>query len=289
MDKLRGSDFMSGYIPCASPPTGCAFPTSDRGHRGTSLIQGMLSSGNGALDALLGGGLESGTTTVITGPTGSGKSTIGMQFLKQTVTPDRRGILYAFEESAEAILARSRGMDTPLTQLLKGGALKIVPVNPLELYPDEFLSLVRTGVEQDGCRIVMIDSLQGHQLAMEEFGTMVANIRNLTTYLNRHGITTLLEAVRGGSFGQGNILSRVVPNVVFTGDFDTQQFALRLARKDVGLATELAREFDVPMALISLVEQLMVESVARGWGERDSNASWELQEERAGVKVRASK
>jgi 3-hydroxyisobutyrate dehydrogenase len=99
----------------------------------------------------------------------------------------------------------------------------------------------------------------------------------------------LLEAVRGGSFGQGNILSRVLPNVVFTGDFDTQQFALRLARKDVGLATELAREFDVPMALISLVEQLMVESVARGWGERDSNASWELQEERAGVKVRASK
>jgi len=99
----------------------------------------------------------------------------------------------------------------------------------------------------------------------------------------------LLEAVRGGSFGQGNILSRVVPNVVFTGDFDTQQFALRLARKDVGLATELAREFDVPMALISLVEQLMVEAVARGWGERDSNASWELQEERAGVKVRASK
>jgi 3-hydroxyisobutyrate dehydrogenase-like beta-hydroxyacid dehydrogenase len=99
----------------------------------------------------------------------------------------------------------------------------------------------------------------------------------------------LLEAVRGGSFGQGNILSRVLPNVVFTGDFDTQQFALRLARKDVGLATELAREFDVPMALISLVEQLMVEAVARGWGERDSNASWELQEERAGVKVRASK
>jgi 3-hydroxyisobutyrate dehydrogenase len=99
----------------------------------------------------------------------------------------------------------------------------------------------------------------------------------------------LLEAVRGGSFGQGNILSRVLPHVVFTGDFDTQQFALRLARKDLGLATALAREYDVPMALISQVEQLMVEAVARGWGERDSNAPWEIQEERAGVKVRASK
>ena len=96
----------------------------------------------------------------------------------------------------------------------------------------------------------------------------------------------LLEAVRGGSFGQGNILSRVLPNVVFTGDFDTQQFALRLARKDVGLATELAREFDVPMALISLVEQLMVESVARGWGERDSNASWEPRRSAPGSRCR---
>ncbi len=99
----------------------------------------------------------------------------------------------------------------------------------------------------------------------------------------------LLEAVRGGSFGQGNILKRVLPDVVFKGDFDTQQFALRLARKDLGLATQLAREFDVPMALISLVEQSMIEALARGWGERDSNAPWQLQEERAGVQVRASK
>jgi 3-hydroxyisobutyrate dehydrogenase len=99
----------------------------------------------------------------------------------------------------------------------------------------------------------------------------------------------LLEAVRGGSFGQGNILTRVLPNQVFTGDFDTQQFALRLARKDLGLATALGREFDVPMPLISLVEQLMVEAVARGWGERDSSAPWEIQEQRAGVKVRATK
>ena len=99
----------------------------------------------------------------------------------------------------------------------------------------------------------------------------------------------LLEAVRGGSFGQGYLLSRVLPKVVFTGDFDTQQFALRLARKDLGLATQLAREFDVPMPMISMFEQTMIEAVARGWGERDSNAPWQLQEERAGVQVRASR
>jgi 3-hydroxyisobutyrate dehydrogenase len=99
----------------------------------------------------------------------------------------------------------------------------------------------------------------------------------------------LLEAVRGGSFGQGLILSRVLPEVVFKGDFDTQRFALRLARKDLGLATALAREYDVPMAMAALAEQRMIEAMARGWGDKDSNAPWLLQEERAGVDVRSSR
>src|SRR5262249_42047960 len=90
-------------------------------------------------------------------------------------------------------------------------------------------------------------------------------------------------------FGQGLILSRVVPDVVFKGDFDTQNFALRLARKDLGLATALAREFEVPMALASIVEQHMIEALARGWGERDSDASGRRQRGRAGVAARESK
>jgi 3-hydroxyisobutyrate dehydrogenase-like beta-hydroxyacid dehydrogenase len=96
----------------------------------------------------------------------------------------------------------------------------------------------------------------------------------------------LLEAVKGGSFGQGRILNEMLPNIVFKGDFDTVRFALRLARKDLGLATELAREFNVPMAMAGLAEQTLVEAMARGMGERDSTAPFTLQEERAGVQVR---
>jgi 3-hydroxyisobutyrate dehydrogenase-like beta-hydroxyacid dehydrogenase len=99
----------------------------------------------------------------------------------------------------------------------------------------------------------------------------------------------LLEAIRGASFGQGLILSHMIPDVVFKGDFDNVRFALKLARKDVGLATALAREYDVPMPLAAVGEQIMVEAMARGWGERDSTSPWELQEEKAGVKVRATK
>ena len=99
----------------------------------------------------------------------------------------------------------------------------------------------------------------------------------------------LLEAVRGASYGQGYMLSHMIPDVIFKGDFDTVRFALKLARKDIGLATELAREFDVPMPMAAIAEQNMVEALVRGWGDKDSLSPWMLQEEAAGVKVRATK
>lgn len=99
----------------------------------------------------------------------------------------------------------------------------------------------------------------------------------------------LLEAIRGASFGQGLILSHMIPDVVFRGEFDTVRFALKLARKDVGLATELAREYDVPMPMAALGEQILIEALVRGWGDKDSTSPWMLQEEAAGVTVRATK
>jgi 3-hydroxyisobutyrate dehydrogenase len=96
----------------------------------------------------------------------------------------------------------------------------------------------------------------------------------------------LLEAVRGASFGQGLLLSQMLPQVVFKGAFDTVRFALNLARKDIGLATQLAREYDVPMPMAALGEQVLIEAIARGWGDKDSTSPWMLQEEAAGVQVR---
>jgi 3-hydroxyisobutyrate dehydrogenase len=98
----------------------------------------------------------------------------------------------------------------------------------------------------------------------------------------------LLEAIRGASFGQGLMLSQMIPNVVFKGAFDTVRFALKLARKDIGLATELAREYEVPMPMAAVAEQIMIEALARGWGDKDSTAPWMLQEEAARVQVRAT-
>jgi len=133
-------------------------------------------------------------------------------------------------------------------------------------------------------------------------GTIAKLVHNLITICTRmvvaEGFTlgvkagvrpeALLEAVKGGAFGQGLLLTQVLPEIVFKGDFDTVRFALRLARKDLALAMELAREYTVPMAMAALAEQEMIQALARGWGNKDFAAPFMLQEERAGVKVRTT-
>jgi 3-hydroxyisobutyrate dehydrogenase-like beta-hydroxyacid dehydrogenase len=101
-------------------------------------------------------------------------------------------------------------------------------------------------------------------------------------------VEKLLEAILGGAYGQGYTLRHRIPEVVFKGDFDTPRFALALLRKDVGLATELAREVGVPMAMAALTEQELIAAIGRGWGTRDSSAAFLLQEERAGVELRTA-
>ncbi len=96
----------------------------------------------------------------------------------------------------------------------------------------------------------------------------------------------LFKAVRDGAFGQGNFLN-MLPRVIFKGAFDRAFFALKLARKDLGLATEVAREFDVPMALAASVEQDLIAGVVSGLGDKDASAAFTIQEARAGIKVRS--
>lgn len=192
VEKLRGSNFISGRHPMRIADDGIrVFP--HRIERTGTLSPGdtFNCSGIPGLDQLLGGGLESGTTTLLTGPTGTGKSTLGTQFAAHHAR-GARAILFTFEEPASFIMARSRGIGVPIDDVVESGNLQIVRVNPIEMYPDEFLALVRHAVEVDGCTMVMIDSLRGYQFAMEEFGKPQAHIHNLVSYLSRLGVSTLL-------------------------------------------------------------------------------------------------
>jgi 3-hydroxyisobutyrate dehydrogenase len=99
----------------------------------------------------------------------------------------------------------------------------------------------------------------------------------------------LLEAIRGGAYGRGGGgIGQNMENIIFKAAWETPRFALALARKDLGLATDLAAEVGVPMPLAALAEQTLVECVNRGWGGKDMAAAWALQEDRAGVTVRGT-
>jgi 3-hydroxyisobutyrate dehydrogenase len=98
----------------------------------------------------------------------------------------------------------------------------------------------------------------------------------------------LWECVRRGSLGRMSGLHEGIARTVFTGEFDPPSFALELSRKDIGLATDLGREFNVPMPVANLVEQIAIQGMNRGWGGRDSSVTFLLQEEQAGVEVRAT-
>jgi len=98
----------------------------------------------------------------------------------------------------------------------------------------------------------------------------------------------LWECIRRGSLGRMSGLHEGIARTVFTGEFDPPNFALELSRKDIGLATDLGREFNVPMPVANLVEQIAIQGMNRGWGGRDSSVTFLLQEEQAGVEVRAT-
>ncbi|MBW1723012.1 MAG: AAA family ATPase [Deltaproteobacteria bacterium] len=193
VEKYRGSDFIPGRHPMRIGPTGIVlFPHVVESPREVPLGTETLGTGVPEIDELIGGGLESGTATVISGPSGTGKSTLGTRILVEAASSGKSAVLYTFEETVRSILLRSRNLGLPLESLLESGTLRIRQVNTLDLYPDEFLQRVRETVEEEGCEIVMLDSLRGYQLAMEQFGSHVAHLQNMFIYLKGRGCTVLL-------------------------------------------------------------------------------------------------
>ena len=219
IEKFRGSDFISGMHPMRITDNGIqVFPHRIEPIGGHHPTVELLSSGIQQLDELLGGGLESGTTTIISGPSGVGKTTLGVAFLMSAIARGKRAVLFTFEEAVESLMIRSQGIGMPLDNLLEAGTLKVVRLNPMEQYPDEFLGKVRDAVEREGFELVMIDSLRGYQLEMEQFGTPLDHIRNLVHYLNRNGVTSFL--INEVEFITGNLrttelaISHLADNII---------------------------------------------------------------------------
>jgi len=183
-NKMRGSSYMSGRHALRITRQGVrVWPHRIAKLKKNTYERKDLASGVAGLDQLLMGGFPAGTSTLISGPSGAGKSTLAIQFLATAAAAGHKGVIYTFEESLASMLERCNALSIPLKKHLEDGSITVREINPLENYPDEFLGLLREGTEKSGADVLVLDSLRGYSLAMEEFGSVIANIQNIINYL----------------------------------------------------------------------------------------------------------
>jgi circadian clock protein KaiC len=197
--KLRGSDFRGGYHDFTICQGGIvAFPRLVAAEHSQLFERGQMKSGVTALDKLLGGGPDRGTSTLFMGPAGSGKSTIAIQYAVAAAARGDHAAVFAFDESLATLRARSQSLGITFREGKGPGEMEIQQIDPAELSPGEFVGLVRDAVESRRARVVVIDSLNGYLNAMPEEKFLTAQLHELLTYLGRQGVTTLMVVAQFG-------------------------------------------------------------------------------------------
>jgi circadian clock protein KaiC len=200
--KLRGSDYSSGYHDFGIRRDGITvFPRLVAAEHGADFAPSLLVSGIERLDALLGGGIERGTSTLLVGPPGSGKSTLALQYASAANRRGDHAAAFAFDETKAALLARSAGLGQTLREGTGAGEVLLRQIDPVEVSPGEFAAMVRHSVEHDKAGVVIIDSLNGYLNAMPQDNFLTAQLHELLSYLNNKGVTTFLVVAQSGLLG----------------------------------------------------------------------------------------
>jgi circadian clock protein KaiC len=204
--KMRGVHFRGGFHDFTIRKGGLdVFPRLVAAEHQEELQQIDLPSGNKALDALLGGGLPVGTSTLLLGPAGTGKSSIATQFAIAAAKRGQRVVTYIFDENIGTFRIRSRKLGIPVDAHMKNGLLSLRQVDPAELSPGELAAIIRRAVDgtDNGqpAKVVIIDSLNGYLNAMPEEKFLTAQLHELLAYLGQKGVVTLLSVTQSGMVG----------------------------------------------------------------------------------------
>lgn len=200
--KFRGSDFSSGFHDFDIRYGGLVvFPRLIAAEHGSDFAHSVIKSGIASLDALLGGGIERGTSTLLVGPPGSGKSTLALQYACAATQRGDHAASFVFDESKAALLARSEGVGLKLREGVGKGEIALRQIDPVEISPGEFAAMVRKCVEEDGARVVIIDSLNGYLNAMPQDNFLIAQLHELLSYLGNQGVTTFMVVAQSGMLG----------------------------------------------------------------------------------------
>jgi circadian clock protein KaiC len=200
--KLRGSRFRGGYHDFNIKTGGVElYPRLVAAEHHREFKKESISCSVPELDALLGGGLDRGTSTLIMGPAGSGKSSIAAQFIACAARRGETSAAFIFDEGIGIHMARAAGLGNDIRGEVESGRIRVQQIDPAEMSPGEFAHGVRRSVEQDGARVVVIDSLNGYLQAMPDERFLTAQLHELLTYLNQQGVVTLLVMAQHGFLG----------------------------------------------------------------------------------------
>jgi circadian clock protein KaiC len=222
--KYRGIAFREGLHDYKIQHGGIAvFPRLIAADSRELVPQLQFASGITELDSLLGGGIEEGSSTLIAGPPGTGKSTLATQFVFSCLQQDRKATMFLFEESVSNLLNRSDNLGIGLRPYLSNGKVSLQQVDPAQLTPGEFINAVCRAADE-GSKVVVIDSLNGFLQAMPSEKLLSTHMHELLTYLGQRGVITLLIGVQqgmlGGNMSSGIDASYLADNVILLRYFE---------------------------------------------------------------------
>jgi circadian clock protein KaiC len=260
--KLRGSSFREGFHDYVIEQGGLhVFPRLVASEHDSEFSEEMVSSGLPGLDELLGGGLTPGTSTLVTGPSGIGKSSLVLQFVVHQAMAGRKAVYYTFDEVSRLIKLRAAGLSIQAEEAIASGRMKIEQIDPAELSPGEFTHRIRNEVN-NGVSVLAIDSVNGLMSSMPGEHEVALQLHELLSYLNQKGVVTFLVLTMAGLIGnmQTKIdVSYLSDNILLLRYFEARgevRQALSVLKKRTGNHERTIRELNMGGSSLDISEPI---------------------------------
>ncbi|MDE2050240.1 MAG: circadian clock protein KaiC [Gammaproteobacteria bacterium] len=246
--KVRGVSFREGYHDYIIETGGLrVFPRLTAAEHRTTFRREPVPSGLAELDALLGGGLDAGSTTLIQGQAGTGKSTLALQYATQLAACGQQSHLFCFDETIGIVLDRAEKLGLALPGYVSQGLVTLQQIDPAEISPGEFTDRVIRGVD-GGSKLIVVDTLNGYLNAMPGERYLTTQLHEVSTYLNQRGVLTIFVLTQHGIFADDapldiSYLADTVLNLRFFEASGSIRTALSVLKKRSGRHERTIREF----------------------------------------------